>query len=268
MSADASPPSNAYIGRTLIRTYRGERNVPVPQEIRTPRQPMRCLDVPRPSAPLTAIVNGRSLQGPYPPGTAKVVFGLGCFWGAGAQVMEHRGVWVTDGRLWGGPHAQSRPTRRLFGRTGHNEVVLVVYDPAKVSFEILLKTFWESHDPTQGIRQGNDVGTQYRSGIYLEDETQRAAALASSRLRARSQDPWLWSDHDRDRRPRGLSTRRGLPSANLAKNRPAIAVWGDWRRLARSERESWPRRVDRAIASMRSASRAVIASHEACATRL
>jgi peptide-methionine (S)-S-oxide reductase len=124
-------------------------------------------------------VNGRSLQGPYPDGTSKAVFGLGCFWGAERKFWTLDGVWVTAAGYSGGLTPNPTYEEVCSGRTGHNEVVLVVYDPARVSFETLLKTFWESHDPTQGMQQGNDVGTQYRSGIYLDDEAQRAAALAS-----------------------------------------------------------------------------------------
>jgi peptide-methionine (S)-S-oxide reductase len=124
-------------------------------------------------------VNGRALQGPYPDGMAKAVVGLGCFWGAERKFWTLDGVWVTAVGYAGGSTPNPTYEEVCSGRTGHNEVVLVVYDPARVSFDTLLKTFWESHDPTQGMRQGNDVGTQYRSGIYVEDEAQRAAALSS-----------------------------------------------------------------------------------------
>jgi peptide-methionine (S)-S-oxide reductase len=124
-------------------------------------------------------VNGRPLQGPYPDGTAKAVFGLGCFWGAERKFWTLDGVWITAVGYAGGLSPNPTYEEVCSGRTGHNEVVLVVYDPARVDYETLLKTFWESHDPTQGMRQGNDVGTQYRSGIYVEDEAQRAAALAT-----------------------------------------------------------------------------------------
>ena len=120
----------------------------------------------------------RPLKGPYPEGTEKAMFGIGLLLGRGAQVLEPRPRHLDHGgRLRGRPHAQPDLPGGLHGQTGHNEVVLVVYDPKRISYETLLKTFWESHDPTQGMRQGNDVGTQYRSGIYTFSEAQRAAAL-------------------------------------------------------------------------------------------
>jgi peptide-methionine (S)-S-oxide reductase len=124
-------------------------------------------------------VNGHALKGPYPDGMAQAVFGLGCFWGAERLFWKLDGVWVTAVGYAGGLTPNPTYEEVCSGRTGHTEVVLVVYDPARVSYETLLKTFWESHDPTQGMRQGNDVGTQYRSAIYVEGEAQRAAALAS-----------------------------------------------------------------------------------------
>jgi peptide-methionine (S)-S-oxide reductase len=124
-------------------------------------------------------VNGRPLKGPYPEGMETVVFGLGCFWGAERAFWTREGVWVTAAGYAGGATPNPTYEEVCSGRTGHNEVVLVVYDPAVVSFEDLLKLFWESHDPTQGMRQGNDVGTQYRSGIYVQGEARRAAAQAS-----------------------------------------------------------------------------------------
>jgi peptide-methionine (S)-S-oxide reductase len=139
-------------------------------------------------------INGRPLQGPYPDGMARAVFGLGCFWGAERKFWTLEGVWVTGAGYAGGATPNPTYEEVCSGRTGHNEVVLVVFDPAQVSYETLLKTFWESHDPTQGMRQGNDVGTQYRSGIYVADEAQRAAALASkdayeAALKARGYGP-------------------------------------------------------------------------------
>jgi peptide-methionine (S)-S-oxide reductase len=127
----------------------------------------------------THFVNGRPLKGPYPEGHRVADFGLGCFWGAERAFWKLPGVWVTAVGYAGG--VTPNPTYRevCSGMTGHNEVVRVVYDPAAISYEQLLKAFWEGHDPTQGMRQGNDVGTQYRSGIYVHDADQRAAAEAS-----------------------------------------------------------------------------------------
>ncbi|HET7847714.1 MAG TPA: peptide-methionine (S)-S-oxide reductase MsrA [Pseudolabrys sp.] len=128
-------------------------------------------------------VNGRALKGPYPQGMEKAMFGLGCFWGAERKFWElGGGVHVTAVGYAGGLTPNPTYEEVCTGRTGHNEVVLVVYDPKKTSYEQLLKTFWESHDPTQGMRQGNDVGTQYRSGIYVFNAEQRKAAKASKTM--------------------------------------------------------------------------------------
>jgi peptide-methionine (S)-S-oxide reductase len=125
-------------------------------------------------------ISDRPLKGPYPDGTERAIFGLGCFWGAERKFWElGNGVWVTAVGYAGGPTPNPTYEEVCSGRTGHNEVVLVVYDPKVISYETLLKTFWESHDPTQGMRQGNDVGTQYRSGIYVTTPEQRQAAEAS-----------------------------------------------------------------------------------------
>jgi peptide-methionine (S)-S-oxide reductase len=126
-------------------------------------------------------VSGRPLKGPFPEGMEQVIFGLGCFWGAERKFWELDGVFVTAVGYAAGFTPNATYEEVCSGRTGHNEVVLVVYDPKVVSFDTLLKTFWESHDPTQGMRQGNDVGTQYRSGIYVTSPAQREAAEASKR---------------------------------------------------------------------------------------
>jgi peptide-methionine (S)-S-oxide reductase len=125
-------------------------------------------------------VNGHPLQAPYPAGLEQAVFGLGCFWGAERKFWElGDGVYVTAVGYAGG-HTQNPTYEEVCsGRTGHTEAVLVVFDPAKISYEKLLKTFWENHNPTQGMRQGNDVGTQYRSAIYTLNDAQREAAAAS-----------------------------------------------------------------------------------------
>ena len=125
------------------------------------------------------VVHGRPLRGEFP-GHERVLFGMGCFWGAEKCFWNLPGVATTAVGYAGGytPNADYREV--CSGGTGHNEVVLVVYDPAAIAFEALLKTFWESHDPTQGMRQGNDVGTQYRSGIYCTTQQQYEAARASA----------------------------------------------------------------------------------------
>ena len=124
-------------------------------------------------------VNGHPLKAPFPPHLHQAVFGLGCFWGAERKFWQLPGVYSTAAGYAAGFTPNPTYEEVCTGRTGHNEVVLVVYDPAQVSFEQLLTVFWESHDPTQGMRQGNDTGTQYRSGIYWFDEQQRDLALRS-----------------------------------------------------------------------------------------
>jgi peptide-methionine (S)-S-oxide reductase len=128
----------------------------------------------------THVVNGRPLKGPYPAGYETAIFGLGCFWGAERKFWQlGEGVYVTAVGYAGGSTPNPTYEETCSGRTGHTEAVLVVYDPARISYETLLKTFWESHDPTQGMRQGNDIGTQYRSAIYVTSPAQKAAAEAS-----------------------------------------------------------------------------------------
>ncbi|WAC61640.1 peptide-methionine (S)-S-oxide reductase MsrA [Pseudoxanthomonas sp. SL93] len=125
-------------------------------------------------------VNGHPLQGEFA-GLQQVEFGLGCFWGAERKFWSLPGVFTTAVGYAGGGTPNATYEEVCSGQTGHNEVVRVVYDPAQVSFEQLLQVFWESHDPTQGMRQGNDVGTQYRSGIYCHTPEQQAAAETSLR---------------------------------------------------------------------------------------
>ena len=128
----------------------------------------------------THFVNGCPLKGPYPAGFQKAMFGLGCFWGAERKFWElGDGIYVTAAGYAGGSTPNPTYEEVCSGRTGHNEVVLVVYDPARISYDRLLKIFWESHDPTQGMRQGNDIGTQYRSGIYAFTSEQKRMAEAA-----------------------------------------------------------------------------------------
>lgn len=124
-------------------------------------------------------VNGNPLKPPYPEGMEMAMFGLGCFWGAERKFWQQEGVYSTAVGYAAGYTPNPTYHEVCTGKTGHNEVVRVVYDPSKISYEQLLKVFWESHDPTQGMRQGNDVGTQYRSGIYTYSEAQKKLAEAS-----------------------------------------------------------------------------------------
>ncbi len=124
-------------------------------------------------------VNGHPVKPPFPEGLAQAVFGLGCFWGAERKFWQLDGVYATAAGYAGGYTPNPTYQEVCSGMTGHNEVVLLVYDPDKISYKDLLKVFWEAHDPTQGMRQGNDVGTQYRSGIYIFDDEQKRLALES-----------------------------------------------------------------------------------------
>ena len=131
-------------------------------------------------------VNGAALMGPYPAGSEEAMFGLGCFWGAERIFWSLPGVHVTAVGYAGGPTPNATYKEVCSGMTGHNEVVHVVFDPKLVSYEQLLKVFFESHDPTQGMRQGNDMGTQYRSGVYTYSAAQREAALMAKQTYAKA----------------------------------------------------------------------------------
>ncbi|GAB4355846.1 MAG: peptide-methionine (S)-S-oxide reductase MsrA [Immundisolibacter sp.] len=124
-------------------------------------------------------VLGRPLRGPFPVGLQQAVFGMGCFWGAERRFWQQPGVWTTAVGYAGGYTPNPTYEEVCSGATGHAEVVLVVYDPAQIAYEALLRLFWESHDPTQGMRQGNDIGIQYRSVIYTFDAAQQSAAVRS-----------------------------------------------------------------------------------------
>lgn len=148
-------------------------------EMIAPEQALRGRAEPIPTA-RTHYLNGHELKRPYPDGTELAMFGLGCFWGAERKFWElEDGIWITAVGYAAGFTPNPTYEEVCSGQTGHNEVVLVAFDPSKRSYESLLKTFWESHDPTQGMRQGNDVGSQYRSGIYVYNAEQRAAAEAT-----------------------------------------------------------------------------------------
>ncbi len=150
----------------------GKKSMPSPAEA----LPGRADGMPVPAA---HFVNGHPLRPPFPEGLQQSLWGMGCFWGAEKSFWQLDGVYTTAVGYAGG--YTPNPTYRevCSGMTGHNEVVLVVYDPAVIGYDQLLQQFWEGHDPTQGMRQGNDVGTQYRSGIYVFDAEQRRQAEAS-----------------------------------------------------------------------------------------
>jgi len=124
-------------------------------------------------------ISGNPIAGPYPEGLRQAVFGMGCFWGAERRFWELDGVYATAAGYAAGFTPNPTYQEVCSGQTGHNEVVLVIYDPAKITYGDLLKEFWEAHDPTQGMRQGNDMGTQYRSGIYTFDDEQHERAQQS-----------------------------------------------------------------------------------------
>lgn len=130
--------------------------------------------------PATHVVNGRALQPPYPTGCVEMLLGMGCFWGAERRLWQQPGVWVTVVGYAGGFTPNPTYDEVCSGNTGHTEVVRVVYDPQKIQLFDLLRVFWESHDPTQGMRQGNDVGTQYRSAIYCQNAAQLTEAQHSA----------------------------------------------------------------------------------------
>jgi len=136
----------------------------------------------RPAAIPTAethFVNGHALKGPYPDGMETAIFAMGCFWGVERVFWQVPGVHVTAAGYAAGFTPNPTYEEVCTGRTGHTEVVQVIFDPRLVTYEALLKTFWENHDPTQGMRQGGDIGTQYRSGLYVTNDFQAAAAVAS-----------------------------------------------------------------------------------------
>jgi peptide-methionine (S)-S-oxide reductase len=147
-------------------------------EILTPDRALKGRAEAIPTAPLS-FINDRPLRGPYPEGLEVAHFAMGCFWGVERKFWETPGVWVTAVGYMGGVTPNPTYEETCTGRTGHTETVRVVFDPKLVSYEALLKIFWEGHDPTQGMRQGNDVGSQYRSAIFTRGPAEASAAEAS-----------------------------------------------------------------------------------------
>ena len=159
----------------MLNLFAKKLRVPAPDEAIPGRES------PIPTAK-THFVNGHPLKGPYPEGVQTAVFGMGCFWGAERKFWQAgEGVYVTAAGYAGGSTPNPTYQETCSGLTGHTEVVLVAFDPAKISYERLLQIFWESHDPTQGMRQGNDVGTQYRSAIFATTPEQLETARASAK---------------------------------------------------------------------------------------
>ncbi|MEE2663560.1 MAG: peptide-methionine (S)-S-oxide reductase MsrA [Myxococcota bacterium] len=152
--------------------FRDKTRIPDPADALPGRE--ECMPVAAAHAVL-----GNPMTPPFPEGFESAVFGLGCFWGAERIFWQAPGVWTTAVGYAAGHTRNPTYEEVCSGMTGHNEVVLVVFDPARTSYEAMLRMFWESHDPTQGMQQGNDVGTQYRSGIYLASDAQRAVAEVS-----------------------------------------------------------------------------------------
>lgn len=159
-----------------MRTTHDKSNM-ITADLALPGRPEQPIPV-----PAEHFVLGTPLTGPWAPGLQTAVFGLGCFWGAERKFWQTEGVYSTAVGYAGGFTPNATYEEACSGRTGHAEVVLVVFDPTKVTFEHLLKVFWENHDPTQGMRQGNDVGTQYRSAIYTTDSSQAAVVEASREM--------------------------------------------------------------------------------------
>lgn len=160
---------------SLFGLFNKKSALPTPEEALTGRS--EAMPV-----PARHFVNGNPLKAPFPTGTETAVFGLGCFWGAERKFWQVKGVYTTAVGYAAGITPNPTYQEVCSGMTGHNEVVLVAFDPKVVSYEDLLKVFWESHNPTQGMQQGNDRGTQYRSGIYTYSEAQQKAAEASKEM--------------------------------------------------------------------------------------
>ena len=189
--------------------------------------------------PARHAVLGTPLKPPFPEGFEQAIVGMGCFWGAERVFWQAPGVYTTAVGYAGGITPNPTYEEVCSARTGHAEAVLVVFDPAKTSYEEILQLFWENHDPTQGMRQGNDVGTQYRSAIYWTTEEQHAVAEATpGRVPGAPAPGRVRRDHDRDRQGRTVLLRRGLPPA-VPREEPVGLL------RARRDRRQLPRRYRR-----------------------
>ena len=195
------------------------------------------------TVPQQHFVNGHRLQPPFPQGMQVIDVGLGCFWGAERKFWTQPGVYSTAVGYAGGITPNPTYEEVCSGMTGHTEVVRVIYDPQQVGVDELLQVFWESHDPTQGMRQGNDIGTQYRSCIYWHDESQRAAAERSAAAyRRQAPGRGLRPGHDRDSQGTRFLLRRGLPPAIPGEEPRRLLRAGRNRRFVPDRRGS---RIDR-----------------------
>ena len=181
-------------------------------------------------------VTRRQINPPFPEGLEHAVFGLGCFWGAERKFWQTAGVWTTAVGYAGGITPNATYEEVCSGLTGHTEAVLVVFDPKVVSYDALLRIFWEAHDPTQGMRQGNDVGTQYRSAIYTYGDAQHVAALASrDAYQSALERAGSGRSRRRSARPRPSTTPRAITSSTWRRIPPATAASGARASPARRE---------------------------------
>ena len=203
------------------------------------------------TVPEEHFINHHPLTPPWPTGYQTAIFALGCFWGAERKFWQTPGVWTTAVGYAGGFTPNPTYEEVCSGRTGHAEAVLVVFDPEQISYEQLLKVFWEEHDPTQGMRQGNDVGTQYRSAIYYADEAQRRVAEASAAMFAgQAARRRLRRDHDGDGAGRALLLRRAVPPA-VPRQEPERLLRSRRHRCELPDRCGLGRRLSQARAALR-----------------
>ena len=201
--------------------FRRPSTMPTPDEALKGRPTPIVIDEPH-------HVNGAPLTPPWPAGAETAIFGLGCFWGAEKDLWQTSGVISTAVGYAGGYTPNPTYEEVCTGQTGHAEVVLVVYDPAKISYEELLRIFWEHHDPTQGMRQGNDQGTQYRSAIYWRSEVQRAAAEASRDAYQAELSQGRLRRHHHGDRPGGRVLLRGALPPTVLEQEPQRLLPRPW----------------------------------------